>query len=184
MMPKAKSLKIVLISGSLRSQSVNGAVIATAAHLAPPGVSALVYRRLQELPHFNPDDDRESLLEPVLHLRETLRTANAVMLSTPEYAGSLPGSFKNMLDWTVGGGSLYGKPVGWINPSAHGGSIETYRDLRTVLDRAGAVIVESACVDSPTPRGAIGANRLVATAEIRQVLQRAMRELAEGARAL
>ena len=181
-MPKAKSLEIVLISGSLRSHSVNGAVIATAARLAPRGVSALVYRRLQDLPHFNPDDDCEPLPESVAHLRETLRTAEAVMLSTPEYAGSLPGSFKNMLDWTVGGAGLYGKPVGWINPSAHGGSAETYRDLRTVLNRAGAEIVEPACVDIPTPRDAIGDDGIVAVAEIRNALQRAMTELAQAAR--
>lgn len=41
--------------------------------------------------------------------------ADAVLFCTPEYAGALPGSFKNLLDWTVGGGETYGKPAAWIN---------------------------------------------------------------------
>ena len=40
-----------------------------------------------------------------------------MLFSTPEYAGALPGSFKNLLDWTVGGGETYGMPVGWVNVS-------------------------------------------------------------------
>ena len=48
-------------------------------------------------------------------LRRQLADADAVLFCTPEYAGTLPGSLKNLLDWTVGGGELYGKPVAWIN---------------------------------------------------------------------
>lgn len=171
--------RLVLISGSLRAGSVNGAVISTAAALAPGEVGTLIYRRMAELPHFNPDDDREPLPEPVSNLRRTLNNACAVLVSTPEYAGSLPGSFKNLLDWAVGGAALYQRPVGWINPSAHGGSEETYRALRIVLDRAGAEIVASACKDIPTPRDAIGADGLICRAEIREEIQRVVEALAE-----
>jgi NAD(P)H-dependent FMN reductase len=97
---------------------VNGAVIATIADMVTAGAQAVIYQRLGELPHFNPDIDCDPLPEPVADLRETLQRTDAVLLSTPEYAGSMPGSFKNLLDWTVGSGGLYGLPVGWINPSA------------------------------------------------------------------
>ena len=70
------------------------------------------------------------------------------MFSTPEYAGSLPGSFKNMLDWLVGEG-LYDKPVGWINASAHHGAQGAHQTLRTVLGYMNADIVDGACVEVP-----------------------------------
>jgi hypothetical protein len=126
MIEKASSVSgwrtILLIGGSLRANSVNAAVLKTVQTLIPTNAKAAIYTGLADLPHFNPDDDRDPLPEPVARLRDQLRTADAVLFSTPEYAGTLPGSFKNLLDWTVGGGSLYRLPVGWVNPSAHGGS--------------------------------------------------------------
>src|SRR5689334_16969611 len=111
---------ILLINGSLRAGSTNGAALHTAAAVAPPGTRAVSYEGLGELPHFNPDVELAALPAPVAALREQLRAADAVMFSTPEYAGGLPGSFKNLLDWCVGEG-LHAKTVGWVNASAHAG---------------------------------------------------------------
>ncbi len=180
MVPDDTSI-IVLISGSLRARSTSSAAIAAAAELAPDGVTAVIYAEFDKLPHFNPDDDHEPLPDSVVQLRALLGQARAVMLSTPEYAGSLPGSFKNMIDWTVGAGSLYQRPVGWINPSAHGGARETYADLRTVLDRAGAIIVEEACVAVPMPPTTLSADGRVAAAEVRAAIADAMAALARAA---
>ena len=181
-MPKDHLLTLVLVSGSLRSHSVNGAVIDTAAELASADAKAIVYRRLDELPHFNPDNDHDPLPEAVVDLRTQLKAADAVLISTPEYAGSLPGAFKNLLDWTVGGGSLYGLPVGWINPSAHGGSRDTYAALRIVLERTGAEIVEQACVDVAVPRDAIGCDGKVAGQNILAAIGRTVVNLLDVAR--
>lgn len=175
-------LTLVLICGSLRSQSVNGAVIATGAEMTPATARAVIYKRLGDLPHFNPDDDHAPLPEPVANLREQLRGADAVLFSTPEYAGSLPGSFKNLLDWTVGGSSVYRLPVGWINPSVHGGSQDTYAALQIVLNRAGADIIERACVDIPVPREAVGPDGRIIKPEIRAAISQAVGELVEEAR--
>ena len=89
------------------------------------------------LPHFNPDDDVEPLDPAVAELRAAIDAADAVLFSTPEYAGALPGSFKNLLDWTIGGGEIYEKPVGWINASALGGATDAYESLGIVLRYAG-----------------------------------------------
>jgi NAD(P)H-dependent FMN reductase len=140
-MSQLQPLQLVLIGGSLRSRSVNGAVIATVAAMVPADVQATIYQRLGDLPHFNPDKDCDPLPEPVANLRDQLGRADAVPLSTPEYAGSMPGSFKNLLDWTVGSGSLYGLPVGWINPSAQGGAQDAYHALRLVLGKGPAPIL-------------------------------------------
>ena len=181
-MSESQPVRLVLIGGSLRSQSVNGAVIATAAKIAPAGALAVIYRRMGELPHFNPDDDHDPLPEPVADLRKQLEDVDAALFSTPEYAGSLPGSFKNLLDWTVGGSGLYGVPAGWINPSALGGSQDTYHALRIVLGRAGAEIIESACLDVPVPRDAVGADGLIESEQIRSAIRRALDALLEAAR--
>jgi len=180
--PTIRPLHLTLISGSLRSQSVNGAVIATLADMVPAGAQAAIYSQLGDLPHFNPDRDCDPLPEAVAELRAHLLRADAVLVSTPEYAGSMPGSFKNMLDWTVGGASLYGLPIGWINPSAHGGAQDTYHALRIVLDRAGAAIVDEACVTIAVPRDAVDATGLIETPEIRAHFGMALEALLAAAR--
>lgn len=181
-MPEDRPFTLVLFSGSLRAKSVNGAVVATAAELVPSSARAVIYGQLGELPHFNPDNDHDPLPKPVAELREQLRKADAVLFSTPEYAGSLRGSFKNLLDWTVGGSSIYRLPVGWINPSSHGGSQDTYAALRIVLNRAGADIIEGACKSIPVPWDAVGDDGFIAVPEIRAAIGQAMNELKEAAR--
>jgi chromate reductase, NAD(P)H dehydrogenase (quinone) len=149
------SCHILLIAGSLRAGSTNAAVLETATRLVPPSATAHVYRELGELPHFNPDDDREPLPPTAARLRASLRDADAVLFSTPEYAGSLPGSFKNLLDWSVGEG-LYQKPVAFINASAHGAALGAHATLRVVLGYVNADLVEAACMQIPVRRDAIG----------------------------
>ena len=97
-----RTVRVLLVSGSLRGWSTNTAALRTAAAVVLPGVEAVLYEGVSGLPHFNPDDDRDPLPGPVADLRSRIRTADAVVLSTPEYAGALPGSFKNLLDWTIG----------------------------------------------------------------------------------
>ena len=47
-----------------------------------------------------------------MSLRSAIAECDAVVFCTPEYAGTLPGCFKNLLDWTVGGSEIYGKRLG------------------------------------------------------------------------
>jgi NAD(P)H-dependent FMN reductase len=79
-----------------------------------------------------------------------------VLFCTPEYAGTLPGSLKNLLDWTVGGGQLYGKPVAWLNVAAANRGLGAEQTLASVLGYVGAVVVEPACRHIPVDRSAIG----------------------------
>jgi NAD(P)H-dependent FMN reductase len=115
------------------------------------------FHGLAELPHFNPDHDHDAPPPAVQEMRDKLARAGAILFSTPEYAGSLPGSFKNLLDWTIGASSLYRRPVGWINPSAHGGAGDAFHALRLVLDKAGANVVEAACANIPVGRNDLDA---------------------------
>lgn len=74
--------------------------------VAPDPVTVGGILDLAALPHFNPDDDRDPLPAAVRVLRTAIADVDAVLFCTPEYAGTLPGSFKNLLDWTVGGTEL------------------------------------------------------------------------------
>jgi NAD(P)H-dependent FMN reductase len=170
---------LLLICGSVRAGSTNAAVLRTAAQLAPSDVTVTSYDELASLPHFNPDDDGENLPTPVAQLRARLGEASGLLFCTPEYAGALPGSFKNLLDWSVGGGEMSGKPVGWINCSwAHTGAAGAYAELRTVLTYTDSVIVEPACAEVPVTRNDLGADGLIADPAIRARLAEVMAALA------
>jgi chromate reductase, NAD(P)H dehydrogenase (quinone) len=175
---------LLLISGSLRGGSTNSATLRTAAALAPAGIEAEIYDGIGRLPHFNPDDDPADGigLDPeVAALRAALAGADALLLSTPEYAGALPGSFKNLLDWTVGGGQADGMPVAWINVSgaaAPSGGADAHKSLRKVLGYTGAQIVEEAVVRLPLSRSDVGEDGLVTAAEARAGIVGAVTTLA------
>ena len=148
-------MKILLISGSTREASGNTAALRTVRALAPHGVDATMYQGLAALPAFNPDLDNDQLPAPVRDLRDQIASAGAVLFCTPEYAGTLPGSLKNLLDWTVGGGEMNEKPAAWINvanPGRGGGATAT---LASVLSYVGADVIDAACRDIPVPRDAV-----------------------------
>ena len=143
--------RLLLVSGSLRSSSTTTAVVRTAQKAAPAGADVDVYDGLDRLPHFNADDDIDPLPPEVARLRAAIHAADGLLFCTPEYAGALPGSVKNLLEWTIGDdrpGSIYTKPVAWINASPRGAR-GAHAELRTVLSYAHAEIVDGACVDIP-----------------------------------
>ena len=154
----AADVRILLISGSTRHGSGNTAALRTVQALAPDGITAEMYDGLAALPAFSPDED-EQPPGPAAELRARIAAAGALLFCTPEYAGTLPGSLKNLLDWTVGGGEIYGKPVGWINVAVGGRGTGAEEHLAMVLRYVGAVAVEGACVRVPVPREAVGPGR-------------------------
>ncbi|MFJ9829659.1 NADPH-dependent FMN reductase [Streptomyces sp. NPDC101160] len=161
---------VLLLSGSLRAASTNEAVLRTAHEVAPTvGVEAVRFDGLADLPHFNPDDDRDPLPPAVAALRSAIGKADALLICTPEYAGTLPGSFKNLLDWTVGGVEISDKPTAWVNAAAPGRGEGAGATLRTVLGYTGARVVEEACVRVPVD------------GDVRRVLGEVLVTLAKGA---
>jgi NAD(P)H-dependent FMN reductase len=164
---------ILLVSGSLRANSTNTAVLRTAQAVAPEGIEAVLYEGMADLPHFNPDDDAEGApVHPaVARLRAGIAAADALLFSTPEYAGALPGSFKNLLEWTVGDAGTYDKPIAWINasgPAAPTGAADAHDSLRKVLRYVHANVIEAACTRIPVERGAVGDDGLIADPAIRE----------------
>jgi chromate reductase len=181
-----RTVRVLLVSGSLRSGSTNTAALRTAAAVVPPGLEAVLYEGVGGLPHFNPDDDSDPLPVPVADLRSRIRIADAVVFSTPEYAGALPGSFKNLLDWTIGDdqpGSIYQKPVAWVNVSAHG-AVNAHESLRKVLCYATAEIIEEACAQVSVTHPMVDDDGLIDDEHVRSQLAALLESLASHVRGI
>ncbi len=176
------SSRILLVSGSTRGASTNSALLRTAAAGPPEGVEAELYTGMTDLPHFNPDDDRDPLPPAVAGLRARIATADAVLICTPEYAGALPGTFKNLLDWWVGGPEMYGKPVAWVNASGSPTrAAHAHASLETVLRTIHADVVTEACAHIAVPRQTVGADGTVADPAVRRRIREVLAILARYA---
>ena len=173
-------IRILTLSGSLRAKSSNAALLQAIALVAPPDVSVVHYDGLSGLPHFNPDLDVEPAPAAVVRLRELIAGADALVISSPEYAHGVPGSFKNALDWLVSGVEIYQKPVALLNPSpmsrfAHPQLAETLRVMSGAL-------VEEACLTLPIAGRGLDAAGIAADPELAQAIRGAMDALTSAVR--
>jgi NAD(P)H-dependent FMN reductase len=102
---------ILAISGSLRRDSLNSAALRAAAQAAARfGLVVELVDSPRRLPHFNPDMEGQPP-QAVQQFRADSERAEAILFAVPEYAFGIPGALKNALDWTVGSGAIYRKPV-------------------------------------------------------------------------
>jgi len=159
---QGRTRHVLLVCGSLRARSTNAAVLRTVQADAPAHIVCSYYEGMGDLPPFNPDLE-DQLPGSVATFRSEIHSSDAILFSTPEYAGALPGSLKNLLDWTIGDadpGSIYEKPVGWVNVSARGarGAWGALGELRTVLPYAHARIIEGAVADVPVTLDMVGSD--------------------------
>ncbi|HEX8796826.1 MAG TPA: NAD(P)H-dependent oxidoreductase [Polyangiaceae bacterium] len=105
-------MRILGVSGSLQSRSGNRALLDAARACARDGVEVVIFEGLREIPPFDPDQDAAGAPDAVVAWRRALAGSDAVLVASPEYGFSLPGSLKNAIDWAIGSGELEGKVVG------------------------------------------------------------------------
>lgn len=140
-------MRVLAISGSLRAASHNTALLRAAAQLAPEGVQVELYEGLDRLPPFNEDHEADVPAPEVARLRDAIASADAVLISTPEYNGTIPGQLKHAIDWGSRPygptAALWGKVVAVIGASTTDyGAIWAQDHLRKALGIAGARVVE------------------------------------------
>ena len=169
-MTGACDVGVLLVSGSTRSRSTNTAALRSARELLQPGCATL-YAELAALPAFDPDRDHPPLPHPVEALRSEIAAADVVVFCTPEYAGTLPGSFKNLLDWTVGGAEIYDKPTTWINVAAPGRGTGADATLALVLGYVGASVMDTSGVRVPVPHQAVDPSGRISDPDTRDRLR-------------
>jgi chromate reductase, NAD(P)H dehydrogenase (quinone) len=156
--------KIFAISGSTRSNSSNLKILKQIAELSSALFEVKLFEGLAEIPHFNPDLDTDTPPKAVTDFRNEIQAADGVIICTPEYVFSLPGSLKNALEWCVSTTIFSKKKVGLITASASGekGHEELQLIMKTIeasFDDAtslliqgvrGKVNAEGIIVDDPT----------------------------------
>src|SRR4051812_20686047 len=174
-------IRVLAISGSLRRASSNRALVRAAAQLAPPGVEVAIYEELDQLPPFNPDLDADTPPMPVGAFRAALKSADAVLLSSPEYAHGVPGVLKNALDWVVGSGALVDKPVALLNASSR--ATRAWRSLVETLSVMSARVIREASVTVALNRTGLDPDDIASDPQLAVLVQSALRRLArESAR--
>jgi chromate reductase, NAD(P)H dehydrogenase (quinone) len=175
----SRALDLFAISGSLRGASSNTSALRALAALAPAGVTVEVYDGLGELPHFNPDLDREGDTPPplVAALRDRIARADAVVLCSPEYAHGVPGSLKNALDWLVSSTEFPGKPVALLDISPI--SVHVRAALVETLTTMSARMIDDPRLTVPLPRNRLDAAAMCADAATATALGAALAAILE-----
>jgi chromate reductase len=139
-------VKLLAVSGSLRSDSWNTKVLQNARDLVGDDVEVELYDGLKAVPPYDEDDDVEPVPAGVAKLRAAIAGADAVLFSTPEYNSSIPGQLKNALDWAsrpLATNPLRNKPVAVVGASTGAfGAVWAQAELRKVLSATGARVTE------------------------------------------
>ncbi len=172
-------MRVLGLSGSLRSGSHNTRLLRASAALLPDDAELEVFDRLGEIPPFNQDDEQHPP-EAVLALKDAVARADAVLIATPEYNASIPGALKNALDWVsrpLQDTPLRAKPAAVIGASTGlFGAVWAQAELRKVLSTIGARVV-----DRELPVGqaeeALGADGLPIEPAARELLAATLDEL-------
>ena len=139
-------MKVLAISGSLRRDSHNTALLRAAAELLPPSVELELFEGLKQVEPYDEDDDVGDGPAGARSFREAIEDADAILFATPEYNSSIPGQLKNAVDWASrpkGENVLWGKPVAVVGASTGMfGAVWSQAELRKVLGASGARVLD------------------------------------------
>jgi chromate reductase len=170
---------ILGIAGSLRAGSHNAQLLRLAAEELPAGVELDVFDGLAEIPAF--DQDLEDLAPYTVDaLKAAIAEADAVLIATPEYNGSIPGALKNALDWVsrpLAETPIRSKPVAVIGASTGAfGAVWAQRELKKVLGLMSARVLDLELAVAKADRRLADPD-----AELREQLAGAMAEVVAAA---
>ncbi|GAA3816958.1 NAD(P)H-dependent oxidoreductase [Streptomyces chiangmaiensis] len=148
------SVRILALVGSLRAGSHNRQLAEAAVKHAPEGVEVVLQEGLADIPFYNEDIDVEgNVPAAAVTLRNAAAQADALLLFSPEYNGTIPAVLKNAIDWLSrphGAGALSGKPVAVVG-TAYGqyGGVWAQDEARKAVTIAGGAVVEDAKLSIP-----------------------------------
>jgi NAD(P)H-dependent FMN reductase len=174
-------IKVVALVGSLRAASINRKIAELAVEVAPDDVAITVFEGLADLPFYNEEiDDVMNTDAPPLASVDALRAAvgeaDAALVVTPEYNGSIPAVVKNAIDWLsrpFGNSVLKGKPFAVVGGSfGHYGGAWGHDETRKSFGIAGARVVETIKLSVPfgTLEGKAPAEHAELVADVRDVV--------------
>ncbi|MED5813640.1 NAD(P)H-dependent oxidoreductase [Mycolicibacterium sp. 050232] len=153
MTAKSCPTTILVLVGSLRAASTNQRLAEAMTANAPPGVTMKPFEHIAELPLYNEDLDHAEVASAVVQLRSLATHADALLVVTPEYNGTIPGGLKNVIDWLsrpYGRSPLKGKPAAVVGTSlGQYGGVWAHDDTRKALSIAGPRIIDTVHVSIP-----------------------------------
>jgi NAD(P)H-dependent FMN reductase len=146
-------INVLALVGSLRAASVNRQIAELAAENAPDGVAVKLYDGLGDVPFYNEDIEGPGAPGAATKLRHAVAEADAVLVVTPEYNGSIPAVVKNAIDWLsrpYGQGAAAGKPLAVIGGAlGQYGGVWSHDETRKSFGIAGANVVEALKLSVP-----------------------------------
>jgi len=140
-------VEILAVSGSLRRASSNTRLLLAAMRVAPADMAIVLHTGIGDLPPINPDLDDDDPPPPVRTWRALVKGSDGLLISSPEYAGGVPGVLKNALDWLVGSVDIAGKKVAVLNASPR--ATRAHESLLFTLSMISAHLVPEACIAVP-----------------------------------
>jgi len=148
------SVRILALVGSLRAGSHNRQLAEAAAKHAPAGVEIALFEGLADIPYYNEDLDVEgSVPAAATALRAATAGADALLLFSPEYNGTMPAVLKNAIDWLsrpYGAAAIQGKPVAAVGTAlGQYGGARAQDDIRKSVRIAGGHVLEGATLAVP-----------------------------------
>ena len=179
--PRSGPLRVLALSGSLRSASSNSLILQAAQALAPSGVHVEFYLGLADLPHFNPDDDTDTGRPPAVRVfRAQVAAADALLISSPEYAHGVPGSLKNALDWLVSGLEFPSLPVALLNTAPR--AVHAQAALVETLKTMSAELLTPAVVEVPMAGRQLSLDQVVSDPTLAGPIRAVLNNLETAAR--
>lgn len=163
--------RILALVGSLRAGSYNRQLAEAAVKLAPEDIEIEIYENLAEVPYYNEDIDQPPTVPPSAEaLRAAVRSADALLMVTPEYNGTVPPALKNAIDWVSRPqphGAIFEKPVVVIGTSGgrYGGAW-AHDDARKTARVAGATVLDQIALSIPRAATRFGDTPPVSDEEI------------------
>lgn len=113
-------MRLLAISGSLRAESTNTALLRALQRFTPRGVEVVLYTEMGELPIFNPDLEGSGTPPAVLRLAQQVSRSDGLVVCSPEYAHGVPGGLKNLFDWLTSRFEIVDKPILLLHASHRG----------------------------------------------------------------
>jgi NAD(P)H-dependent FMN reductase len=167
-------IKVLALVGSLRAASINRQIAELAVAVAPEGVAVRIFEGLGELPFYNEDIDPamnaavEQAPAAVAALRTAAAEADAALVVTPEYNGSIPAVVKNAIDWLsrpFGDSALKDKPLAVIGGAmGRYGGVWAHDETRKSFGIAGGRVIDAIKLSVPFHK--LGGNPVAGNAEL------------------
>lgn len=153
------TFRVLALCGSLRTGSSNLELLKAAKKLKPNDMEVEIFEKIIDFPNYTPDLDFSNQLPKIIaEFRALIDDADALLIACPEYVHSLPGAFKNALDWLVSGEEFPNKPIAIFNAAPH--SEYATEQLEEILRTMSGKLITDAKLEIPMRAVNLNANAI------------------------